>query len=189
MRDIKQLSAALLSSQRFDPRGARDSQVGSRSNKSSRQAANWPLRIACSLLALIAVAYGIRALLLASANSSRQGSISHTVQSAFTNPVGFAKSHVTGGIGALLLADPASGLPRIQMVIIGSPAEKAGLRSGDLILGIDGAPTHGRTLIQNIESIRGFAIGTVRLTIQRAGSTNLICVIQRTSWSGMGIEQ
>lgn len=179
MRDTKQLSAALLSSQRFDARAA----------EPSRRSANRPRRIARVLLGLVAVVYGIRALYVASVNSSWRGSIAHAVQSVFINPVGFAKSHVTGGIGALLLSDPASGLPRIQMVIAGSPAEKSGLRGGDVILGIGGAPTHGRTLAQNIESIRGFAIGTVVLTIQRAGSTNLTCVIQRTSWSGMGIEQ
>lgn len=189
MRDTKQLSAALLSSQRLDAPGADNSRASSGVGGPLRPAANRPRRIACVLLALIATAYGIRTLFVTSTNSFKQGTIAHAVQSVFTNPVGFAKSHVTGGIGALLLADPQSGLPRIQTVITGSPADKVGLRNGDVIVGIDGAPTLGRTLTQNIENIRGFAIGTVVLTIQRPGSTNLTCAIQRTSWSVMGIEQ
>src|SRR5260370_30836165 len=67
------------------------------------------------------------------------------IQSAVTNPLGFAKSHFTGGIGAVLLVDPVMGIPQVHNVMAGSPAEKAGLRDGDPIVQIDGVATNGRT--------------------------------------------
>ena len=75
----------------------------------------------------------------------------------------------------------------IHGVVAGSPAEKAGLREGDHIIQVDGVPTSGRTLAQVVESIRGFAAGSVTLTIQRSGSTNLQCVIHRSSWKSLKI--
>jgi C-terminal processing protease CtpA/Prc len=138
-------------------------------------------------LALGAVVYGLRALFIPSPRAPKYASVVYAFQSAITNPVDFAKSHVTGGIGAMLLADPASGLPQIRGIVAGSPAQRAGLRGGDVILAIDGMTTHGRTLAQDVQNIRGLPTSSVMLTIQRADSTNLNCVIHRTSWSGMGI--
>jgi C-terminal processing protease CtpA/Prc len=114
-------------------------------------------------------------------------SLKDTIHSAITNPVAFAKNRFTGGVGAVLGVDQATGLLLIRQVIAGSPAEKAGLREGDLILQIDGIATRGRMLAQNVESIRGFAMGSVTLTVQRSGSTNLQCVIRRSSWKSLGI--
>ena len=71
----------------------------------------------------------------------------------------------------------------------GSPAETAGLRAGDFILQVDGVATSGRKLVQNVESIRGFSAGSVTLTVQRTRSTNLQCVIHRSSWKNLGISQ
>ena len=51
-----------------------------------------------------------------------------------------------------------------------------GLREGDHILQVDGIATRGRTLAQNVESIRGFSAGSVTLTVQRAGSTNKVLI-------------
>lgn len=184
MRDSKQLSAALLSLRRSNARGAGDSGPGVVAP--SRKATNRPRLIAGVLLVLIVAVYGIRALFVHSAKSGR---IAPAVQLAITNPLAFAKSHVTGGIGAVVLADPVSGLPKIQMLVAGSPAQRGGLRPGDLILEIDGMSAKGRSLAQNIERIRGIASVGVELTIQRAGSTNLNCVLHRESWSGMGINQ
>ncbi|HLX71813.1 MAG TPA: PDZ domain-containing protein [Verrucomicrobiae bacterium] len=176
MRDSKQLSAALLSLRRPDAPHTGKSPFSAR-------------RIACALLLLITAAYGIRAWLAHSATFARRGSFVPEVQAAMTNPVGFAKSHVTGGIGAVLLVDPATGLPRIQIVLAGSPAARAGLRPGDVILEVDGVTTRGRTLAQDVDHIRGIASISVGLLIQRAGSTNLNCLIHRTSWSGLGVNQ
>lgn len=179
MRDSKQLRAALLSLRRFDAPapGAANSLLS-------------PRLIACALLLLVAVVFGIWEWLANSAKSSRRGSIVPEVQAAMTNPVGFAKAHVTGGIGAVLLVDPTTGLPRIQMVLTGSPAQRAGLRPGDVILEVDGITTRGRTLSQDVDHIRGIASVSVGLLIQRTGcSTNLNCLIHRTSWSVLGVNQ
>ena len=117
------------------------------------------------------------------------GSLKDAMHSAITNPVAFAKNRFTGGVGAVLMIDLATGLPLIKQVLAGSPAEQAGLREGDFILQIDGVATQGRTLAQNVESIRGFIVGSVTLTVRRSGSTNVQCVIRRSSWNSLGLPQ
>jgi S1-C subfamily serine protease len=114
-------------------------------------------------------------------------SLDNAIHSEVTNALGFAKAHFTGGIGAIMQADPATGVPLIQKVLDGSPAQKAGLRAGDLVIAVGGVSTSGRLLSQNVESIRGFVAGSVTLTIQRQGSTNLQCVIHRSSWKTLGV--
>ena len=122
-----------------------------------------------------------------SARRSSQESLKDTMHSAITNLAAFARNRFTGGIGAALATDPATGALRIVKVLAGSPAEMAGLRDGDHILQVDGVATSGRTLAQNVESIRGFAAGSVKLTVHRAVSSNLQCVIHRSSWMGLGV--
>jgi len=108
------------------------------------------------------------------------------LQSVLTNAVEFGKNRLTGGIGAMVGVDNSTGCPMILAVALDSPAENAGLRRGDLIIKIDGVPTMGRTWVQNIESIKGFSTGSIILTVQRTGTTNLECVIQRRSWKSLG---
>jgi len=120
---------------------------------------------------------------------SNQESLQDAMHSAITNPVAFAKSRFTGGIGALLTTDPATGTLLIMQIMAGSPAGKADLREGDHILQVDGIATSGRTMVQNLESIRGFSAGHVTLTVQRAGSTNFQCVIHRSSWKNLGVSK
>ena len=124
-----------------------------------------------------------------SVNQSNEKSLDETMHSAITNPIAFAKNRFTGGVGTVLATDRTTGLPRIQKVVAGSPAETAGLREGDYIVQVDGVATSGRKLVQNVESIRGFSAGSVTLTVQRTGSTNLQCVIHRTSLNSLGISQ
>jgi membrane-associated protease RseP (regulator of RpoE activity) len=121
-----------------------------------------------------------------SAASPGAGKPQNSIEAAITNPVQFAKSHISGGIGAILTPDTATGSPRVAEVMAGSPSALAGLREGDIILKIDGVSTKGRALSANVESIRGFAWGSVTLAIQR-GSTNLQCVLHRSSWDNMGL--
>jgi C-terminal processing protease CtpA/Prc len=126
---------------------------------------------------------------MGSAKRSNHESLKDTIHSAITNPVKFAKARFTGGVGAILSDDPAAGVPLIQQIVVGSPAEKAGLRKGDHIIQVDGVATSGRTLAQIVESIRGFAAGSVTLTVQHTGSTNLQCVIHRSSWKSLNIRK
>jgi C-terminal processing protease CtpA/Prc len=126
---------------------------------------------------------------LARTHSARrlgQESIKDTIHSAITNPAAFAKARFTGGVG-ILLASPTNGLPQINEVMAGSPAQEAGLCEGDVILQIDAISTSGRTLAQNAESIRGSVLASVTLTVQRNGSTNLQFVIHRSSWKSLGV--
>src|SRR5256885_17106941 len=72
-----------------------------------------------------------------SARRSSQESLNDTIHSAITSSVEFAKAHFTGGVGAVLLADPATGVPLIHSVVAGSPAGKAGVTRGDHIIQVD----------------------------------------------------
>lgn len=73
------------------------------------------------------------------------------------------------GIGAQL------GLKNNQIVIIAplknSPAEKAGVKAGDIILKVDGQSTKDWTLPQAVSKIRGEKGTKVKLTLSRGGKT------------------
>lgn len=77
------------------------------------------------------------------------------------------------GIGAELTiaVDPVTGEERLTIMSVfpEQPADKAGLRSLDKILKIDGKPTDKMTLEQAVSLIRGPRGTTVTLTIQRDG--------------------
>jgi carboxyl-terminal processing protease len=55
--------------------------------------------------------------------------------------------------------------------ISGSPAEKAGLRAGDIVRAVDGASVNGSTVSDQVTKVRGKAGTTVTLTIERDGKT------------------
>jgi len=74
------------------------------------------------------------------------------------------------GIGAYL-SEEESGDILIVAPIKDSPAEKAGLRAGDIITAVDGVETRGRDLADIIADIKGPRGTTVKLTIKRNGST------------------
>ena len=44
------------------------------------------------------------------------------------------------------------GAPIIQSVIPGGPADRAGLRSGDKVLAVDGTPTDGKDIDEVVKS-------------------------------------
>lgn len=93
------------------------------------------------------------------------------MQSLITNSTEFARSRITGGVGVVLSLDTATGLPRVMSVKAGSPADKAGLRAGDVITRINGATTTGQKLAEVVMAIRGFSLGSVAITVLR-GQTN-----------------
>jgi carboxyl-terminal processing protease len=69
------------------------------------------------------------------------------------------------GIGAQVDTSP-EGLPLIVGVFRGSPAEEAGLRTGDVVTAVDGRPTAGEDLDDVVEWVRGEAGTRVVLTVR-----------------------
>ncbi len=80
------------------------------------------------------------------------------------------------GIGAQL------GLKNSQIVIIAplknSPAEKVGIKAGDIILKVDGQSTKDWTLPQAVSKIRGQKGTKVKLTLARNGKTFELTIVR-----------
>jgi len=77
--------------------------------------------------------------------------------------------HTSGsyeGIGAELILQPTNNTLLVIAPIDDTPAARAGLRSGDVIIAIDGTPV---STIEAMEPLRGPAGTQVRLTIEREG--------------------
>ncbi len=72
-----------------------------------------------------------------------------------------------GGIGIEISME--GGRPIVVAPIEGTPAYKAGLRAGDIILAVDGEDTFGKTLLEIVKKIRGKPGTKVKLTILRRG--------------------
>ncbi len=109
--------------------------------------------------------------------------LGNAMQALATNPTQFVQSRFTGGVGVVLAMDPAVGLPTVMEVLAGSPADRAGLRRGDVITQVSGATMTGQKLAQVVEAMSGFSAGSVAITVLR-GQTNrtrLDFVIHRNS--------
>src|SRR5580693_409581 len=65
-----------------------------------------------------------------------------------------------GGIGVMIEPDPPSGCVRITYVLPSTPAERAGLHVGDVIVAVNGSTTKGLTVEGVSSMLRGKA-GTV----------------------------
>ena len=74
------------------------------------------------------------------------------------------------GIGAQVTSN-SDNRPVIVAPLENSPAAKAGIKTGDVILAINGKTTDGMSLIEVVLSIRGPAGTPVRLTILHEGAT------------------
>ena len=73
------------------------------------------------------------------------------------------------GIGAVM--DTSSGKPIIVSVIPGGPAERAGLRSGDQVLSVDGVSTDGQDIDTVVKRIRGDEGTTVKVSVLHQGES------------------
>jgi carboxyl-terminal processing protease len=80
------------------------------------------------------------------------------------------EGHIAG-IGVVL--DQRSSAPLIISVVDGSPAERAGLRAGDIIATVNGVETARLPLDKLAELVRGGRGTLVRLGIERPGTTDL----------------
>jgi carboxyl-terminal processing protease len=74
------------------------------------------------------------------------------------------------GIGAQVSLND-NNLPIIVAPLPNSPAEKAGLKTGDVILAVDGVSTEGASLMETVLKIRGPAGTPVTLSILHEGET------------------
>lgn len=70
-------------------------------------------------------------------------------------------------IGIGIQVDLTEGRPVVLAPLEGSPAEEAGIKSGDVILAIDGASTEGITQVELFQKLRGAEGTSVELTFER----------------------
>jgi len=73
-----------------------------------------------------------------------------------------------GGVGIEISME--KGRPIVVAPIEGTPAYRAGLRAGDVIIAVDGEDTFGKTLLEIVKKIRGKPGTKVTLTIMRKGA-------------------
>ncbi len=73
------------------------------------------------------------------------------------------------GIGVFVEIDPKSKRLTIMSPLVGSPAFKAGIKSGDVIMAIDDTDTTGMTLKESTSHIKGRAGTVVKLSVQHLG--------------------
>lgn len=83
------------------------------------------------------------------------------------------------GIGAEL--EIKDQIPHVVRVFNGSPAEQAGLRSGDAIVAVDNKNTLGKTLTQVVEQLRGKKDTKVRIMVKRLGQPDFPLEITRST--------
>jgi len=99
--------------------------------------------------------------------------------SAYFNVEEFAalKESTTGKFGGLgIELEPQDGLIRIISPIDDTPAQRAGLQPGDLIIRIDDTPVKGLSARQSVEMMRGEKGSAVVLTILRHGENKPLVV-------------
>lgn len=99
--------------------------------------------------------------------------------SAFLEPSGFKKMQTDtdgqfGGLGIEVTKE--DGLIKVVAPIDGTPADEAGLQSGDLIVEIDGASVLEMPLSEALSKMRGEPGTEIELTIQREGLPDLFQV-------------
>ena len=73
----------------------------------------------------------------------------------------------TVGVGVMLKFDSPSGRAEVLGLVHGSPAEKADLREGDVLLSVDGATFKGKQMRDVVYAIRGKANEKVTLSVLR----------------------
>lgn len=74
-----------------------------------------------------------------------------------------------GGIGVSV--ENADGKCRVVAPIPGTPADKAGVRTGDIIIKVDGVSTEGKSLTEVVSLMKGELGTKVTITVDRSGQT------------------
>lgn len=89
---------------------------------------------------------------------------------AFKRFNAFLGNEKFGGIGAVVSIEPSGERARVESIIPGSPAERAGVQAADEIVAIDGAPLGGKNPDAVRAMLRGKIGTTVRLSLSRGGN-------------------
>ena len=82
-----------------------------------------------------------------------------------------------GGIGARLQSDPLG--VKVTQVFKGSPANKAGIKNGDLIIAVNGSEVAGQESDRIVGQIKGEVGTPVTLKLLRAGNKTVTLTIRR----------
>jgi carboxyl-terminal processing protease len=105
----------------------------------------------------------------------------------------FQRSFLTGSYGGIgLQVDMVDGLVRVTAPMPGTPAARAGLQSGDLIVSFDGEPVLGMALNDAVFRMRGEAGTPITLTIRRVDKEFSVALVreviraQAVRWSMEG---
>jgi regulator of sigma E protease len=109
---------------------------------------------------IVAISVGERLPIVLERNGRRFTAYTVPVETTLTDSFG---NHQRGGDIGLLPPDP----PLIDTVLAGSPAERAGLKVGDVIVSVDGTPTPKLTDVQHI--VQPHPGRLLRITFRRAG--------------------
>ncbi len=102
--------------------------------------------------------------------------------SAYLEPEAFAElqestSGEFGGLG--IEVGTEDGFVKVVSPIDDTPASKAGIQPGDLIVKIDGQPTKGLSLMEAVDKMRGKAGSKITLTLVREGGRPFDVVLTR----------
>lgn len=81
---------------------------------------------------------------------------------------------ISYGIGAYISLDKQTSMAMISGVMEESPAQEAGLETGDIIIEVDGESTQGLSLTQVVNLVKGREGSSVQLTIYREGESNYL---------------
>ena len=67
-----------------------------------------------------------------------------------------------------------AGVVKVIAPIADTPAEKAGIKAGDYIVRINNSQVQGKTLMEAVKLMRGPVGTSIKLTVRRKGSKNLL---------------
>ncbi|MDE2229929.1 MAG: S41 family peptidase [Alphaproteobacteria bacterium] len=104
--------------------------------------------------------------------------------SSYMNAKDFAEMQVQvqgefGGLGIEVTME--NGLVKVVSPIDGTPAAKAGLKPGDLIVAINGEPISGMSLNDAVEKMRGPIGSEIKLLIRRGNKEPFTVTLQRAA--------
>jgi carboxyl-terminal processing protease len=81
-----------------------------------------------------------------------------------------------GGIGVIIEPDAASGYVQVTYVLPSTPAERAGLQSGDVVTAVDGVTTKNLGVDKVSMRLRGKAGTVVAVTVQRPQASHVFTI-------------